>query len=77
MPATNAKDSMMKNTLLFCQIIVMLLAGPAQAFNYTDYATVLKNVDSQGMVDYRALKKDPNALNRFTQSLAQPRAGRC
>lgn len=68
-----------KGLILFCLGLSVLLAGSqyfsenheAESFDYNDYQIVLKQVDDQGLVDYRALQKDPNALNRFAQSLSQ------
>ena len=39
-------------------------------FNYTQYATILKKVDAKGLVNYHALKQDPEQLNHFRQSLS-------
>lgn len=43
-----------------------------QAFDYRDYAAVLKGyVDDTGMVDYRVLKANPEKLDSLLQSLSK------
>jgi len=71
----------MNRGMVFLLGLAMLLVGQAMAksdekseaaaFDYVDYAAVLKQVDEKGLVDYRRIQDDPNSLNRFLQSLSQ------
>ena len=62
-------------------IAFSVLAAPGTAaadeseepvFDYSDYAAVLEDyVNDRGMVDYRALKRNPGELNSFLRSVAR------